>query len=89
MLILALVRSTGPRVVVVKVHGGRVGLAHMNFYYSVMFWILYDGANGSGAGGVIMLVLLVFLRLKLQPICNYEPFSDVFGPCLSVIKRNR
>ena len=77
MLIWALVRSTGPRVVVVKVHGGRASPVHRTFYCCVMFWILYDGANGSGAGVFTMLVLLVFLRLKIQPICNYEPFSDV------------
>ena len=58
MRIWALVRSTGPRVVVVKVHGGRAGPVHRNFYYSVMFWILYDGGNDSGAGGFTTLVLL-------------------------------
>ena len=53
MLIWALVRSTGPRVVAVKVH--------RKFYYSVMFWILYDGGNGGAAGGFTTLVRLVYL----------------------------
>ena len=61
MLIWALVRSTGPRVVVVKVQRGRAGHVHRNFYYCVMFWIPYDGANGSGAGGFNTLVRLVYL----------------------------
>ena len=50
MLIWALVRSTGPRVVVVKVH--------RKFDYSVMFWIFYDGGNGGAAGGFTTLVRL-------------------------------
>ena len=48
MLIWALVRSTGPRVAVVKVH--------RKFYYSVI-----DVGNGGAAGGFTTLVLLVYL----------------------------